>query len=256
MAEMSWTYELGFDPTPIKAPIEDVLAKREHDRTRCPMQCTTGKFDYLVLLRWPRGYRWRPDHEIPQDDPAKTRFEQSLVFKDEAVERLDKFMEGKRPEDVHFFEITHNCESFKECSRFSSLICKEINDYSIQSGDQEILLPASHLSRLHLVPGLEAIYNRRVRIGNPGHKIRRIVMNSGIVIPPRGRIARPVIRSDNLEIGFFYVPFENERGRPTVFDAAADLDDDESSSAEEYQAAAAEESSTPGPKACANYVIC
>lgn len=207
------SYELGMDYSPIAAPIEDILDKRVHDRSKCPVEGCSGEFDYLVLLRWPKSYRWRPDHGLPQISPARDRFEGNLLGQSAAIEQVTKFLEGKSKEEVHMFETCHNCDMFQECQEFISLlICKELNDYSIQWEDEEILLPASHLGSLHSIPGMEAIYNRRVVIGCPVRKARRLLQH-GFSISPRGRIARPVIRSDNLRVGYFFVPFENDRER-------------------------------------------
>jgi hypothetical protein len=140
------------------------------------------------------------------------RFERGLEEQEEAKELVTEFLDGKSRSEVRMYETVHNCDLFPECQRFSSLICKELNDFSLQWENDEILLPASNLGRLHLIPGLEAIYNRRVVIGCADRKADRLNYY-GISIPPRGKLVRPVIRSDNFKLGYFFVPYENERRR-------------------------------------------
>jgi hypothetical protein len=111
---------MGMDFSPVAAPIEDILAKRVHDRSKCPVEDCGGEFDYLVLLRWPKSYRWRPDHGLPQISPARERFEGNLLGQAAAIEQVTNFLVGKRKEEVHMFETLHNCDSFQECQVYSS----------------------------------------------------------------------------------------------------------------------------------------
>ena len=204
---LSMAYEIGMEYTLVTVPIEDVLYKRPHQRERCPAPNCTGEYDYLVLLRGVSDYRWRPDHQLPRGSQAVDRYERGLMREEAALERVRIFLEDHQ--DVQLSERLHSCPLFEDCRRYNTILCKELCDFYIQSGDQLLIFPASHLKDLHRVDGMEEIYNSRDVSGSPAAKALGLV-TSGISIPPRGRLARPVVRSDTLTIGYLFVPYRND----------------------------------------------
>ena len=201
------SYDIGMDYTQVSVPIEDVLYKRSHQREQCPVENCTGEFDYLVLLRGVRGYRWRPDHQLPQGSEAVDRYERGLRRQEAALERVRTFLEDHK--EVELSERVHSCPLFEDCRRYNTIFCKELCDFYLQSGGQLLIFPASHLKDLHLVDGMEEIYNSRVVSGSPAAKAMDLLME-GISVPPRGRIARPVVRSDTLGLGYLFAPYRND----------------------------------------------
>jgi hypothetical protein len=210
MSRLSVAYEVGMDYALVSVPVEDVIHKRPHQRENCPVENCTGECDYLVLLLSARGYRWRPDHQLPQGSEAVDRFEQGLKSQDAALEQVRRFLLDHQ--DAQLYEANHCCDPFvEECGKFKNIICKELCDFYLQSGNgaYELMFPASQLQNLHLVDGMEEIYNRRVVLGSPIFKAIRL-SKRGISIPPRGRIARPIVQSDTLEIGYYFVRYKND----------------------------------------------
>lgn len=208
--------------------IDDILAKRHHDPDQCPVENCNGEFDYLVKLRRVSSYHWRPDHVVSAREPAVLQFEQGLVDKAAANRRATQFLAGQFHENIIMFETVHNCELFEACGRLGSLPCKELNDFLLQSASDEVVFKSRDLCDLHLIPGMEEMYSRRVVVGRPAAKKARL-LELGISIPPRGRLARPVIREEDGRVCYFWVPFNNDRVReergdvipPTVPAAAA-----------------------------------
>lgn len=207
-----WKYLTGMVHTPPDSPLDDVLAKRQHDPENCPVENCDGAVDYLVKLRWAPSYRWRPDHGLPDLEPAVVHFEQGLLDKAAALQRLTQFLAGKAHDGIQMFETVHNCELFEACGRLGPLTCKELNDFTLQSGRDEIVFQSRDLRDLCLIPGMEAIYSRRIVLGSAAAKKARL-LERGISIPPRGRLARPVIREWDGALCYFWVPFTNERVR-------------------------------------------
>ena len=108
-----------------------------------------------------KTYRRRADHSLHPRDPAVLH----LLDKAVALRRAVQFLAGQFHEDVQMFETVHNCELFECCGRLSSLPCKELKDFTLQSGRDEIIFKSQDLRDLHLIPGLEEIYSRRVVLG-------------------------------------------------------------------------------------------
>ena len=201
-------YQDGMDHTIPTVPLQivDALDMRAHDPGMCPLENCTGQVDYLVLVRWKRSYAWRPDHVIPSDAPAISRLLRRFGDREANRARIQEFLRGKGIMEIDMYETVHNCELFEDCGGYSTYQCREVNDFILQSGSEELVLRSGDICELHLLhPRMEELYCGRVVLGRTNRKKDHLKMR-GISIPPRGRMVRPFI-GDNGKLGYHVIPY-------------------------------------------------